>query len=116
MIPDYRSSRSDVGSSTTGRYHVDSGYEGSKSLATSARSVDQLDHGQSGQSISGDVHGFHTFSDDGYASVRSDPSPHSQYASGDVLGDNAQHNAVTFELVCSYQVCGTISKNQSEYR
>ncbi|KAL8940356.1 MAG: hypothetical protein Q9211_002322 [Gyalolechia sp. 1 TL-2023] len=118
MIPDYRSSRSDVGSSTTDRYHLDSGYGGSKSLATSARSVDQLDHGQSGQSIHGDVHELHTFSDDGYpdASVRSDPSPHYQYPTMDVLGDNAQRNAVTFELACSHQGCGAIAKNQSEHK
>ncbi|KAL9027266.1 MAG: hypothetical protein Q9196_004183 [Gyalolechia fulgens] len=118
MILDYRSSRSDVGSSTTDRYHLDSGYGGSKSLATSARSVDQLDHGQSGQSIHGDVHELHTFSDDGYpdASVRSDPSPHYQYPTMDVLGDNAQRNAVTFELACSHQGCGAIAKNQSEHK
>ncbi|KAL8721149.1 MAG: hypothetical protein Q9225_002107 [Loekoesia sp. 1 TL-2023] len=119
MPYDYRSPRSEIGSSTTGRYPVDSGYGGSKSLATpSARSVDQLDHGQSGLSISGDVHDFHPFAEDRYQDslVRNGPSPHDQYSSMDVLGDNGQPTAVTFELACSYQNCGTISKNQSEHR
>lgn len=113
-----RSPGSEVGSSATGRYHPDSGY-GTQRLATpSTRSIDQLDHGQSGQSLPGDAHGFHTFSDDGYqeASVRSDPSPHTHYSPMDILGDHAQHSTVNFELACSYQNCGTISKNQSEYR
>lgn len=115
---EYRSPRSEIGSSTTGRNPLDSGYGGSRSLATSAPSVDQFDQGRSCHSISGDVQDYHLDSEYAYqdSSARNRPSPHLQYSSADVASDTAHPSAVTFELACHYSHCGLISKNQSEYR
>ncbi|KAL8902548.1 MAG: hypothetical protein Q9207_004604 [Kuettlingeria erythrocarpa] len=116
---EYRSPRSDIGSSTTGRNPLDSGYGGSRSLATSAPSVDQFDQGRSCHSLSGDVQDYHLDSEYTYqdTSGRNRPSPHLQYSSADnIAGDAAQPSAVTFELACQYPHCDVISKNQSEHR
>lgn len=116
---EYRSPRSDIGSSTTGRNPLDSGYGGSRSLATSAPSVDQFDQSRSCHSLSGDVQDYHLDSEYGYqdTSGRNRPSPHLQYSSADnIAGDTAQPSAVTFELACQYPHCDVISKNQSEQR
>lgn len=116
---DYRSPRSEIGSSTTGGHPLDSGYGGSKSLATtSARSVDQFDQSRSCQSISGDVQDFHLYSEDSYQDIpaRNRLSSHPQYSSVDVACEPAQQSGVTFELVCRYPNCGAMSKNHSEYR
>ena len=119
LFPTYRSPRSEVGSSTTSRYPVDSGYGGSKSLATpSARSVDHFEPNQSSHSISGDVHNFHLYSEDSYqdTSIANDLSPHGHYPSGDASSDLTHQTTVSFELACSYPNCGAISKNQSEHK
>lgn len=115
----YPSARSEVDSSFTGRPRLDSGYGGSRSLATtSAGSVDQFDQSRFCQSISGDVRDVHLYSGDRFqdTSTPNGPSPPTQYAPMDVRSDTVQQNAVTLELVCPYAGCGTISKNQSEQR
>lgn len=116
---EYRSPRSEADSSTTGRHPLDSGYDGSRSLAaTSARSVGPFDLGRSCQSISGPVRDFPMYSED----ARQDsptphgPSPRPQYGSTDVPCDISQQNTVPFELACQYQNCEVISKNPSEHR
>ncbi|KAL8652327.1 MAG: hypothetical protein Q9210_002749 [Variospora velana] len=116
---DYRSPRSEVGSSTTGRLPMDSGYGGSRSLATaSARSVDHFDQTRSCHSISGDVQDFHLYPGEIYQEppVGNGPSPNPQYSSTNVTLDPAQQTAVSFELACQYPSCCAVSKNQSEYR
>lgn len=116
---DYRSPRSEVGSSTTGTLPMDSGYGGSRSLATaSARSVDHFDQTPSSHSISGDVQDFHLYPEEFYQepSVCNGPSPNPQYSSTNVTQDPTQQTAVSFELACQYPSCCAVSKNQSEYR
>ncbi|KAL8946991.1 MAG: hypothetical protein Q9222_006681 [Ikaeria aurantiellina] len=115
----YGSPRSDVGSSTTGRYFVDSGYEGSRSMATkSVRSADNVDQGQPCPSISGEVHDLHLYSRDSYPDhpAPSAVSPNSQYHPMDPLSDDTHQATVTFDLTCPYANCGATSKNHSEHR
>ncbi|KAL8911539.1 MAG: hypothetical protein Q9171_003303 [Xanthocarpia ochracea] len=116
---DYRSPRSDIGSSTTGRYPYDSGYGGSKSFATkSVRSADHLDQSPSSQSVAEDIRdlNFHYEPNFQDPSVPSVTSQNPQYASMDVSSDAPQSPTVTFDLTCQYQSCGVVSKNQSEHR
>ncbi|KAL9597327.1 MAG: hypothetical protein Q9179_004302 [Wetmoreana sp. 5 TL-2023] len=112
----YRSPRSDVDSSTTGRYPQDSGY-GSRSVP-SVRSTDQVDLSRSCPSISGDVPGLHFYPEDGYqdASARDAAPPNPQYSPTDTSQDVAQQPGVTFDLACRYPNCGHISRNQSDQR
>ncbi|KAI4182512.1 MAG: hypothetical protein LQ348_004834 [Seirophora lacunosa] len=116
---DFPSPPSEVGSSTTGRHPLDSGYGGSRSLATtSARSVDHFDQSRSCQSISGDVQDFHLYPEEVYqeSSAGHGPSPHPQHSSTDAPRDPAPQPSVAFDLACQYPSCGVISKNHSEFR
>lgn len=116
---EYRSPRSDVGSSTTGRYPFDSGYGGSRSLGTkSVRSADQLDQSPSSQSAAGDVRDLHLCQEGNFqdALARSATSPNPQYSSMDVSNDAPQSPAMAFDMTCQYPNCNTISKNHSEHR
>lgn len=119
MQYDYRSPRSEVGSSTTGRYPYDSGYGGSSRVASkSVRSADQVDKSQSCHNISRDVHNLHIYPKDGY---QDPPAPNearssSPYPSTGNCNDAAQQPGVTFDLACQYPNCGAIFKNQSEHR
>ncbi|KAL8781312.1 MAG: hypothetical protein Q9213_006061 [Squamulea squamosa] len=116
---DHHSPRSDIGSSTTGRYPFDSGYGGSRSLATkSVRSADHVDQSPSCQSVAGDVHDLNLYHSDNIQdpSAASATSPHPQFASMDSSNDAPPSPTLTFDLTCHYQSCGVISKNQSEHR
>ncbi|KAL8755598.1 MAG: hypothetical protein Q9199_003535 [Rusavskia elegans] len=116
---EYRSPRSDVGSSTTGRYPLDSGYGGSRSLGTkSVRSADQLDQSPSSQSVAGDVRDLPFYREGNFQdpSARSVTSPNPQYSSMDVSNDAPQSPTMGFDLTCQYQSCNTVSKNHSEHR
>ncbi|KAL8811455.1 MAG: hypothetical protein Q9200_001775 [Gallowayella weberi] len=120
MLYHYRSPRSEVGSSTTGRYPLDSGYGESKSLATkSVRSADQVDQSPSCRSAGGDVQDYQSYHGDNYQdlSPHSVASPITQYSSMDPGSDDLpQPPVVTFDPTCQYANCGVISKNQSEHR
>ncbi|KAL8849108.1 MAG: hypothetical protein Q9221_005877 [Calogaya cf. arnoldii] len=108
---EYHSPRSDVGSSTTGRYPLDSGYGGSKSLGTkSVRSADHLDQSPSSQSVAENVRDLH------YYQARAVTSPNPQYPAMDVSSDAPHSPTMAFDLTCQYQGCGTVSKNHSEHR
>ncbi|KAL8834460.1 MAG: hypothetical protein Q9176_007484 [Flavoplaca citrina] len=114
----YRSPRSDVGSSTTGRYPYDSGYGGSKSLGTkSVRSADQLDQSPSSQSFTGDVRDLPFFHEGNLQdpSARSGTSSNPQYIAMNVSNEVPQSPSMTFDLTCPHQECGVVSKNQSEH-
>ncbi|KAL9600861.1 MAG: hypothetical protein Q9219_002903 [cf. Caloplaca sp. 3 TL-2023] len=114
----FRSPRSEVDSSTTGRYPMDSGYGGSRSLATPSARSDQLDQSHSAHSISGDVNEFHPFPEERYQdnTGRNAPSHRGQYSPMDGAGEISQQSNLSFELTCSFQNCGATSRNQSEYR
>ncbi|KAL8671475.1 MAG: hypothetical protein Q9168_004025 [Polycauliona sp. 1 TL-2023] len=115
----YRSPRSDIGSSTTGRYPLDSGYGGSKSLGTkSVRSADQLDQSPSSQSLAGDVQDLHFYQDGNFQGppARTGTSSSPRYSSMDVTNEAPQSPSMIFDLTCQYQSCGIISKNHSEHR
>ncbi|KAL8690297.1 MAG: hypothetical protein Q9224_004438 [Gallowayella concinna] len=120
MLYHYRSPRSEVGSSTTGRYPFDSGYGGSKSFATkSVRSADQVDQSPSRRSAGGEIRDHHSYHGDSYQdlSPRSIASPNTQYSSMDPVSDDLpQPPMVTFDLTCQYTNCGATSKNHSEHR
>lgn len=113
----FRSPRSDVGSSTTGRYFYDSGYGGSRSLGT--RSVRSVDHQQSpsSQSIAGDVRDLHFYHASNYQdpSARSGTSSNTQY-SMNVSNEVPPSPTPTYDLTCQFSGCGAVSKNHSEHR
>ncbi|KAL8899904.1 MAG: hypothetical protein Q9192_001346 [Flavoplaca navasiana] len=114
----YRSPRSDVGSSTTGRYPYDSGYGGSKSLGTkSVRSADQLDQSPSSQSFTGDVRDLPFYHEGNLQdpSARSGTTSNPQYSAMNVPNEVPQSPSMTYDLTCPHQECGVVSKNQSEH-
>lgn len=116
---DYRSPRSEVGSSNTGRYPLDSGYGGSQSLPTkSIRGADQVDRSPSRQSIAGEVRDLHYYPGDGYPdpSARGVTSPNTQYSPMDASNDTPRPAPVTFDLICQQPGCEFVSKNLSEHR
>ncbi|KAL8736082.1 MAG: hypothetical protein Q9181_002568 [Wetmoreana brouardii] len=117
MQYDYRPPRSEVGSSTTGRYPLDSGYESRSGATRSVRSADQVDPSRC-PSISGDIHGLRFYPEDGYQdpSARDAAPPNPQYSPTDISQDVAQQPGVPFDLACQYPNCSVISKNQSEQR
>lgn len=115
----YRSPRSDVGSSTSGRYPYDSGYGGSKSLGTkSVRSADQLDQSPSSQSFTGDVRDLPFYHEGNLQdpSARSGTSSNPQYSAMNVPNEAPQSPSMTYDLTCRHQDCRVVSKNQSEHR
>ena len=115
----YRSPRSDVGSSTTGRYPYDSGYGGSKNLGSlSVRSADQLDRSPSSQSVTGDVRDLPYYHEGNLQdpSARSGTSLDPQYSAMGVLNEVPQSPTMTYDLTCRHQNCSTVSKNHSEHR
>ena len=114
-VPYYRKPRSDIGSSTTRTYPVDSGYGGSRSLGP--RSVRSLDQSQSGQSISGEMNDLHFQQDDtqwieSHLGPTVSPSSNFTYE----LNDASHQTPVNFEFTCQYPSCGLNLKNQSEFK
>jgi hypothetical protein len=110
--------RSELGSSTTGRNLVDSGY-GSRSLATkSVRSAEPMDQSQSCQSLIGDVNEMQVYSDE--------PFPSHLQANSLGLTNGVAYSyplpatepaeSPSAPLICTYPDCDKESKNLSEYR
>ncbi len=119
FLGQYRPSpRSDLGSSTTGRYPVDSGYE-SRSFATrSVHSADPRDQSQGCQSLAGDVSEMQLYQNpDMYHGSLPAPSIQDiQYPNFELPNDAIQEGPAIYPLTCQYSDCDGNFKNSSEHR
>ena len=111
--------RSDLGSSTTGRHPVDSGYE-SRSLATrSLHSADPREQSQGCQSLAGDIGEMQLYpnQDNMYHGALPPPPipPEIQYSGFEFSNDVLQDGPM-FPLTCPVPDCNSTSKNSSEHR
>ena len=111
--------RSDLGSSTTGRHPVDSGYE-SRSFATrSVHSADPREQSQGCQSLAGDVGEMQMYAnpDNMYQGTLPPPSmpQEMQYPGFDFPNDQMQDGPI-YPLTCPLADCQVTSKNSSEHR
>ncbi len=121
FLGQYRPSpRSDLGSSTTERYHVDSGYE-SRSLATrSMHSADPRDQSQGCQSLAGDVNEMQLYPNPESMYHGPLPAPSIpqdiQYANFELPNDAMPDGPAMFPLTCPEPDCDGTFKNSSEHR
>ena len=117
----YRPSpRSDLGSSTTGRYPVDSGYE-SRSLATrSVHSADPRDQSQGCQSIAGDIGEMQLYPNAEnmyHGPVPVPPIPQDiQYSTFELASESMQDGPNMYPSTCPNSDCNSTFKNSSEHR
>lgn len=114
----YPRARSDVGSSTTRTYPIDSGFGGSGSFGPrSVRSAGYGPQSQSGQSLSGDMNDLHFPSEEIYIDNSSgqSTSPNALYAY-DPPNESSNQVQPNLDLTCQFPNCGIGFKNQSEHK
>lgn len=110
--------RSELGSSTTGRNLVDSGY-GSRSLATkSVRSAEPMDQSQSCQSLIEDVNDMRVYPDETFTShiQGNDLGLTNEVSYPYPLPATEPAESPPVPLICTHPDCGNESKNLSEYK
>ena len=112
----HSSPRSAVSSSMTHKHHLDSGYGTRSVMSDSALSLGHTGQSQGGQSISGDVHAFHSYQDQNSYDTGSVFSQDNQYGSVDMANDVSPETNPLYPMKCDHAGCNKQSRNYSEYK